>query len=185
MWNDMGWSVSEVWNVWHFHRRQTVYRCAPKIIKNIRTAAWKWKYSITTQYSSCTTMHSSISVPLVCFFSLCSYTLWTQRRGGEYRSTFNHLCMSGLGTRLVFLIVHRSERLEVYCEQKLMNINGISLGRIYSVINALLCYWNATNCQRAHNMKVICSFGQGTKTSRTQCNYTHRCNIRMQGGIGV
>ena len=80
--------------------------------------------------------HSTVAVqqcthqsqfPLVCFFSLCSYTLWTQRRGGEYRSTFNHLCMSGLGTRLVFLIVHRSERLEVYCEQKLMNINGKNL----------------------------------------------------------
>lgn len=51
-----------------------------------------------------------------------------------------HALKSGLGTMLVFLIVHRNERLEVYCEQKLKNINGISLGRIYSAINALLCY---------------------------------------------
>ena len=53
--NDIGWSVSEVWNVWHFHRRQVVYCRAPKIIKNIRTVAWlsKEENIASTQYSSC------------------------------------------------------------------------------------------------------------------------------------
>ena len=50
--NDIGWSVSEVWNVRHFHRRQAVYCCAPKIIEIIRTVTWLSEEVNTTHHNT-------------------------------------------------------------------------------------------------------------------------------------